>query len=127
MANGIIAPDKARQEMDARAAAAEASEMRYEERNASEKAIVGAIRALAAKYNAVQDIEGLADITIPALKELAARYNVTAEDMVATMTEIQLQVLQLEAVSGTIWADCWQGLKSRFAQWWAEINQGGQA
>ena len=127
MAEGaILTPEQVDEDRAYRAAdAAEREAISETERDAAERAIVGAIVALAVKYNALDEVLGLDDITIPALKELCSIHNVTASDMIEVMTEIQIQVLQLQAVTGKVWADCWHGLKSRFVQWASEINNGG--
>ena len=88
------------------------------QRDAAERAIVAAIRALAEKYDATADVEALDDITIPALTELASRRHVAEADLASTMLAVQIQVLQLQAVTGLTWADAWDGLKSRFKTWW---------
>jgi hypothetical protein len=91
------------------------------ERDAAEKAIVQAILAAATQYNAVQDIASMQDITIPALKELARQKGMPDAEFDALITKLTPYKWQLEAVEDTTWADCWQGLKSRFAQWMQEL------
>jgi hypothetical protein len=91
------------------------------ERDAAEKAIVQAILAAATQYNAVQDIASMQDITIPALKELARQKGMPDTEFDALITKLTPYKWQLEAVEDTTWADCWQGLKSRFAQWMQEL------
>ena len=91
------------------------------ERDNAEKAIVAAIAALARKYDATADIEGMEDITIPNLTALADAKGVPASEFGALITELTPYKWQLEAVTGLLWAECWEGLKSRFAQWMREI------
>lgn len=91
------------------------------ERDTAEKAIVQAILAAATQYDAVQDIASMQDITIPALKELANQKGMPDSEFDALITKLTPYKWQLEAVENTTWADCWQGLKSRFAQWMQEI------
>ena len=116
----IITPEQARKDVEYRAM--ESALIDTTERDNAEKSIVAAIHGLAQKYNAIADIEAMEDITIPALMEVANKYNVNPSDMVELMTGIQINVLQLQAVTGEVWAECWQGLKGRFVQWWQEIN-----
>lgn len=92
------------------------------ERDNAEKAIVGAIKALAVKYDALADLLALEDITIPTLTALAAAKGVPMEEFGALITTLTPYKWQLEAVNGVSWAECWSGLKSRFAQWMEEIN-----
>lgn len=92
------------------------------ERDNAEKAIVGAIASLAVKYNALEDLANIGDVSIPALLALANEKGVTPADLQNTMSLVQIYVLQLQAVEGGTWADCWDGLKERFATWLAEIN-----
>ena len=82
----------------------------------SEFAIVLLICRLASKYDALEDIAAMEDITIPNLQKLAEAKNVSSSDMMETMMGIQLQVLQLQAVSGGTWADCWKALKDKFQE-----------
>ena len=97
------------------------------ERDNAEKAIVAAIAALARKYDATADIEGMEDITIPNLTALADAKGVPASEFGALITELTPYKWQLEAVTGLLWAECWEGLKSRFAQWMREIAEAEQA
>lgn len=92
------------------------------ERDAAEKAIVGRIAMLARKYDALQDLTAL-DITIPNLLQLAASKSVTEEDLQAVKSDIAILVLDLMAKEGGDWQGCWEGLKSRFANWMLEILQ----
>lgn len=91
------------------------------ERDNAEKAIVAAIAALAQKYDAIQDIASMEDITIPNLRALAVEKGVPDEEFGALITTLTPYKWQLEAVTGLVWADCWEGLKSRFMQWMQEI------
>ena len=87
-------------------------------RDAAERAIVAIIANLVHKYGAEADLEALmqaGDITIPALTALAAQYNVPDEELHGVFADILPYKWQLEAVVGTVWAECWEGLKSRFA------------
>lgn len=93
------------------------------ERDTAEKAIVGAILALARKYDAVEDLVAIEDITIPNLKALADSKGVPEEEFGALITMLTPYKWQLEAVNGQLWADCWDGLKSRFSHWIEELNQ----
>lgn len=93
------------------------------ERDNAEKAIVAAIKALAVKYDALDDLKALNDITIPTLTELAVEKGVPMEEFGALITGLTPYKWQLEAVVGLTWAECWEGLKSRFAQWLEEINE----
>ena len=90
------------------------------DRDNAERSLVGAIKALAVKYDAISDLASLEDITIPNLRALADEKGVTPEDFGALITELTPYKWQLEAVTGFTWAECWEGLKSRFAQWLAE-------
>ena len=109
----IITPDQAAQER-ARRIIEHDAHIDNTERDDAEKAIVKAIADLARKYNALEALSNLSDITIPQLMGLVAQYNVTESDLAATMTAIQIQVYQLEAVTGLVWAECWDHLKSVF-------------
>ena len=93
-------------------------------RDAAEKAIVQSIYNLAAKYNAIPDLISMTDITIPSLMELAQSKNVSLSDWNNLISEITPMKWQLEALVGGTWAECWDGLKSRFASWIAEIIGG---
>ena len=100
----------------------EAAERRDKPRNDAEKEIVGLIVALARKYNAVEALARMTELSIPSLLALANEYSVTAVDLQETMTGVQIYVLQLQAVTGGTWAECWDGLKSRWEQWMQEAN-----
>lgn len=115
----VITPEQAAQERMERIRQAEA---RNVGRDNAEKAIVGAIASLAVKYNALAELASIEDISIPSLLELANEKGVTTSDLQGTMTLVQIYVLQLQAVTGGTWAECWDGLKSRFAAWLLEIN-----
>lgn len=91
-------------------------------RDNAEKAIVGAIKALAVKYNALEDLASMQDITIPNLKALADSKGVPEEEYGALITMLTPYKWQLEAVTGLLWSECWQGIKSRWQQWMQEIN-----
>lgn len=93
------------------------------DRDNAEKAIVGAIVALAIKYNALEDLASMQDITIPNLKALADSKGVPEEEYGALITMLTPYKWQLEAVTGQLWAECWEGIKSRWQQWMQEINQ----
>ena len=92
-------------------------------RDDAEKAIVGAIVALAQKYDALGDLAAMEDINIPSLQALAAEKGVPDEEFGVLITSLTPYKWQLEAVTGLVWAEAWDGLKSRFAQWMQEINQ----
>ena len=92
-------------------------------RDNAEKAIVSAIMELAVKYDALSDLADMTDITIPNLQALAASKNVPQEEFGALITALTPYKWQLEAVTGGTWADCWEGLKSRFSQWMQELAQ----
>lgn len=94
------------------------------ERDNAEKAIVAAIKALADKYDAVSEIALLmydGSLTIPALMELAGTKGVPDAELGALITELTPYKWQLEAVTGLLWADAWDELKSRFPSYWSEI------
>ena len=91
------------------------------ERDNAEKAIVGRIASLALKYDALADLATL-ELTIPNLLQLAATKGVTDADMQAVKSDVSILVLDLMAKEGGTWADCWEGLKSRFRTWMEEIN-----
>ncbi len=93
------------------------------DRDNAEKAIVGAIVALAMKYNALEDLASMQDITIPNLKALADSKGVPEEEYGALITMLTPYKWQLEAVTGLLWAECWEGIKSRWQRWMQEINQ----
>lgn len=115
----VITPEQAAQERMERIRQAE---IRNAARNEAEKAIVGAIASLAVKYNALEDLANIDNVSIPALLALANEKGVTSADLQNTMSLVQIYVLQLQAVEGGTWADCWDGMKERFAMWLAEIN-----
>ena len=92
------------------------------ERDTAEKAIVQAIMLAAVQYGALQDLAEMDDITIPALKELATGKGMPDAEFDALITKLTPYKWQLEAVENMTWADCWAGLKSRFAQWMQELS-----
>ncbi len=92
-------------------------------RDDAEKAIVGAIAALARKYDAMDALLALEDITIPILTALANEKGVPETEFGALITSLTPYKWQLEAVTGLIWSDCWDGLKSRFKKWIQELSQ----
>ena len=97
------------------------------ERDGAERAIVGVIVDLAQRYNALNELAQLSDITIPALLDLANRYGVTNADLQTAETTILILARHLEAIVGSTWGEAWDGLKSRFAGYLEEIlnsNQG---
>ena len=124
MAKKIIEVAEASQELQARKAAAIACLALDAERISAEKAIVREIFDLADKYDAIVDIAIMEDISIPSLQKLASDKQVSYEDMSAALTRVSLLKWQLEAVVGCVWAECWQGLKSRFAGYWQELTEG---
>jgi hypothetical protein len=67
-------------------------------------------------------LNALDDITIPSLLGLAQEFNVSEEDLTKTETNILILSRHLEAITGQSWADTWNGLKSRFANYLAEIE-----
>lgn len=89
-------------------------------RDNAEKAIVAQFAQLALKYDALDDLKALEDINIPSLLALAQAKHVTSMDLQEAMCVVQIQVLQLEAVTGDTWAGCWDGFRERFTQWLAE-------
>ena len=91
------------------------------ERDNAEKAIVGRIASLALKYDALADLAKL-ELTIPKLLQLAEQKQVTDADMQAVKGDVSILVLDLMAKEGGTWAECWEGLKSRFARWMQEVN-----
>ena len=91
------------------------------ERDNAEKAIVGRIASLALKYDALADLSNL-ELTIPKLLQLAEKKGVTDADMQSVKSDVAILVLDLMAKEGGTWAECWDGLKSRFSQWMQEIN-----
>lgn len=90
------------------------------ERNEAEKAIVRRILQLVDKYDAMEDLQGM-DLTIPGLLALAQSKAVSDVDLQAVKSDVAILVLDLMAKEGGDWASCWDGLKSRFMQWVAEI------
>lgn len=94
-------------------------------RDTAEKAIVGRIMQLVEKYGAQQEfallLEG--DITIPSLLVLADAFEVDESDIQSVKSDIAILVLDLMAKEGGTWQACWDGLKSRFPRWVAEIRQ----
>jgi hypothetical protein len=126
MANpSILTPEQVRRDRDARIAEANACEQ-YKDRDDAEKAIVGAIVALAVKYNALEDLASMPDLNIPALHELALSKGVPEAEYGALITLLTPYKWQLEAVTGLPWAECWDGMKSRWAQWMEQINVPGR-
>lgn len=93
------------------------------ERDDAEKAIVAAIAALAKKYDALDELLAMKDITIPNLTALAAAKDVPDAEFGALITALTPYKWQLEAVTGLKWAECWEGLKGRFIQWIQELAQ----
>lgn len=91
------------------------------ERNEAEKAIVRRILQLVDKYDAMEDLAGM-DLTIPGLLALAQSKAVSDADLQAVKSDVAILVLDLMAKEGGDWASCWDGLKSRFMQWVAEIT-----
>lgn len=116
----IITPEEVNRQIHN--AEANADNEATEERDAAEKAIVGAIAALAMKYGAVDELKQMQDITIPALHELAISKGVPEAEYGALIMELTPYKWQLEAVTGQTWAECWSGLKSRFFTWMEQIN-----
>lgn len=93
-------------------------------RDNAEKAIVGRILTLVNKYDALDGLEALLpDITIPSLLGLATEKNVSAEDLMATESDVSILVLDLMAKEGGTWQDCWEHLKSRFGAIVEELLQ----
>lgn len=80
----------------------------------TERAIVQAIARLATEYNAIAEL-GSMDITIPGLLALAESKGVPEAELVKVKSDIAMLVLDLMAKAGGTWAECWDGLKSRFA------------
>lgn len=118
--SAIIPPEAVRAQQEAAIrAASEAAEAR----NATELSIVGEIAALAKKYNAVQDLATISDVTIPTLTRLAVQKKVSTEDWNNLITAITPLKWQLEALVGGTWAECWQGLKSRFPEYLQQLQQ----
>jgi len=119
MKGKLISPREAQQDKHYRAtiAPSEDTSRRY----AAEHKIVQAIYAIAKKYNAVQDIARLEDLTIPALEQLMAQYGVTPEDKAEVLGVVQLQSLELMALNPEGWAAIWEGFKSRFAELFQQV------
>lgn len=86
------------------------------ERDEAEFAIVDAIVSLAAKYGALEEFLSSGDVSIPSMMALVNRFGVSSEDFQKCCNTIQVYVYQLEAVSRLSWAECWDGLKSRFPE-----------
>lgn len=101
-------------ELDRRRQEMAASQPDTTQRDEAEKAIVDAIMDLVKKYGAEEEFSGM-ELSIPAMMELATSKGVTSQDLQECMTKVQIYVYQLEAVTGGTWAECWEGLKSRFA------------
>ena len=80
----------------------------------TERAIVQAIAALATRYGALQEL-GSMDVTIPGLLALAENKGVPEAELMKVKSDIAMLVLDLMAKAGGTWAECWEGLKSRFA------------
>ena len=93
-------------------------------RDAAERDIVSAIVDLARRYDALREMASLEAVDIPALLALARRYGVTAADLQATETSILILARHLEAITGTTWAETWEGLKTRFSNYIQDILQG---
>ena len=93
------------------------------ERDAAEKKIVGLILQLASAHDAINDIVQMQDITIPNLESLAISKGVATDsaEWLALIASITPLKWQLEAIEDTTWAQCWQGLKSRFPAIMQEI------
>lgn len=118
--SAIIPPEAVRAQQEAAIrAASEAAEAR----NATELSIVGEIAALAKKYNAVQDLALIEDVTIPTLTRLAVQKKVSTEDWNNLITAITPLKWQLEALVGGTWAECWAGLKSRFPEYLQQLQK----
>lgn len=94
-----------------------------EDVNEAEKAIISQILALAEKYDAIEAMSQLEDITIPSLLGMAQTYGVSDADLQSTETKILILARHLEAITGQTWADTWAGLKSRFAAHVADLLQ----
>ena len=98
------------------------------ERDKAEKAIVKVIVDLAQRYDALNELARLEDVSIPTLLEVATRYGVTAADLQGAETSILILARPLEAVTGGTWGEAWDGLKSRFAGYLEQLLEqtGGQ-
>lgn len=92
-------------------------------RNETERAVVQAIVTVAAQYNALEDLASMQDITIPNLKALSVAKGMPDSEYDALITKLTPFKWQLEAIEDTTWAECWNGLKSRFPEYLAEILQ----
>ena len=95
--------------------------IRNADRYDAERAIVLGIVNLARKYNAVEDLLAIDDITIPALQELASSKGVSVEDWNELISILTPMKWQLEALVGATWAECWEDLKARFGGYVSEI------
>lgn len=123
----IVTPEKANADRSSRAAEA-AARNKTAERDAAEKQIVSVIVALARKYNALEDLAAIEDVTIPNLEALAKQKGVPEEEFSKLILSLTPMKWQLEAVEGGTWEKCWLGLKERFAKWIQEIiEQSAQA
>jgi hypothetical protein len=71
----------------------------------------------------VQDLATIPDVTIPTLTRLAVQKKVSTEDWNNLITAITPLKWQLEALVGGTWAECWQGLKSRFPEYLQQLQQ----
>ena len=120
----ILTPEQVRLEREYRVREARERDGKgLRERDDAEKAIVRAIVGLASKYDAMGELMAMDDITIPSLQSLAESKGVSLSDWGELISTITPMKWQLEAVVGLTWAECWQGLKSRFAQWMAEVTE----
>ena len=106
-----------------------AREAIIQERNTAERQIVGLIVQIALNHDALEDLSQITDITIPNLEALARSKGVMpdSEEWLTLITSITPLKWQLEAVENTTWAECWQGLKSRFPEYLAEIISANMA
>lgn len=118
MSNPVIPPNEVRQRNEA---IARAADERDKSRNDAEFAIVSAIMTLAREHDAVQDIIAMEDVTIPTLTELANTKGVTPAEWSGLISKLTPLQWQLTAVAGGTWAECWQGLKSRFPMYVEQI------
>ena len=91
------------------------------ERDAAEFSLVSVIFDLAVRYDAVNELSHLDAVSIPSLLDVSSRYGVTAGDLQAAETSILILARHLEAITGLSWADTWDGLKSRFPGYVAEL------
>ena len=119
MKGKLISPRKAQQDKDYRATIAPTEDT--SKRDAAELKIVQAIHAIAKKYDALQDIARLEDLTIPALEQLMAQYGVTPEDKAEVLGVVQLQSLELMALDHGGWPAIWEGFKGRFAELFRQV------